>query len=406
MITPGTRGDVAPAAGLGARLRAAGHEVTVAANAPYAGVVAAAGCRWHELPGDLRPIVDLTPAEGRPPPAGIRAYLRHLAEYMDLAADGTLAAASAGADVVLVNSVAPFGCDLAEGLGVPSAGLFLQPVQPSSAYPPVVLGSSRGFGPLGNRLAGLAVRAAPAPSDRACARVRRDLGLPPESRRAAQRRRRRAGWPTFHGFSPAVVPRPRDWPPELSMAGYWWPAPSDGWQPPPALADFLAAGPPPVFVGFGSTGALDGDLVVAAVRRAGVRAVVQGGPTAPGDDLFAAGDVPHDWLFPRTAAVVHHGGAGTTAAGLRAGVPAVIVPRYTDQPFWARRVSALGAGPAPLRHRRLTADTLATAIRAAVTKPDYLRNARAISAHLEAEDGALPVLAWLDRLPAPSAAQS
>lgn len=399
MITPGTRGDVGPSAGLGARLQAAGHDVTVAADAPYADVVRAAGCRWRELPGDLRPLVDHTADEHRPSPRGMRAYWHRLAEYMDLAADGALAAAAAGTDVILVNSVAPFGCDIAEGIGVPSAGIFLQPMQPSSTYPPVLLGSSRGFGPLGNRLAGVAAQAAPAPFDPACAGIRRELGLPKETRRASQRRRRRGGWPIHHGISPVVVPRPLDWPPELSIAGYWWPVPTDGWQPPQALVDFLAAGPPPVFVGFGSIGALPGELAAAAIRKAGMRAVVQGSTAAPDDDVFAVGEMPHDWLFPQVAAVIHHAGAGTTAAGLRAGVPTVTVPRNTDQPFWARRVHDLGVGPAPIPHRRLNTETLATAIRAATTNPDYRQNARTISARLAAEDGALPVLAWLETLP-------
>jgi sterol 3beta-glucosyltransferase len=402
MITPGTRGDVVPAAGLGVRLQAAGCEVTIAANAPYSDIVTAAGCRWRELPGDLRPLVAPASDEHRPPPAGIRGYLRQLSDYMNLAAGGALAAAAAGTDVILVNSVAPFGCDIAEGLGVPSAGIFLQPMRPSVAYPPVLLGTSRDFGPVGNRLLGAAVQAAPAPYDSACARIRRELGLPKETRRAAQRRRRRDRWPIHHGISPTVVRRPRDWPPELSLTGYWWPAPSDDWQPTPALVDFLAAGPPPVFIGFGSTEAIADELIAAAVRKAGVRAVVQGA-TASESDVFAVGELPHDWLFPQMAAVVHHAGAGTTAAGLKAGVPTVTVPRYTDQPFWAKRVAALDAGPDPIPIRRLNSDTLATAIRAATTKAHYLQNARAIGARLTAEDGALPLLAWLERQPSTSA---
>lgn len=366
LITPGTRGDVAPAAGLGARLREAGHEITIACNPPYSSLVESSGCTWRELPGDLRPLLA---GETTGP------YLRQLRDYMDLAARGALDAALAGTDAILVNGVAPFGHDIADGLGVPSAGAFLQPMQPSADYPPVLLGLSRGFGPIGNRLAGLALRAAPAPYDRARARIRRELRVRDRTRRPR----------VFHGFSPAVVPRPRDWPPELSIAGYWWPAVPAGWQPPPALLDFLDAGPPPVYLGFGSNGGADSAMIAEAAREADVRVLLQ-------DDI---GDVPHEWLFPRMAAVVHHCGAGTTAAGLRAGVPTVAVPRYTDQPFWARRVKALGAGPDPVPHRRLTASTLATAIRAAVTDPRFRRNARAVGDRLAAEDGAAPLVDWL-----------
>src|SRR5439155_1365249 len=125
-------------------------------------------------------------------------------------------------------------------------------------------------------------------------------------------------WPICHGFSPAVVPRPADWPANVHVTGYWWPARSAGWQPPEPLVDFLRAGPPPVFVGFGSmtpTHERLQDVVAVAVKRAGVRAVVQSGwaELGPvGDNILLVGDLPHDWLFPRTAAVVHHAGAGTT----------------------------------------------------------------------------------------------
>ncbi|WP_189077375.1 glycosyltransferase [Mangrovihabitans endophyticus] len=395
MITPGTRGDVVPAAGLGARLRSHGHQVAVAANAPYADIVTAAGCEFRALPGDMRHLANPAPADVDAPARRMRDYLRELRDYMAQAATGTLAAARAGTDLILANSVAPFACDVAEGLGVPSAGMYLQPMEPSAAYPPMLLGLARSLGPWGNRLAGAAVRAGPAPYDPACARIRRDMGLPERTRRAAERCRVRTGWPVYHGISPTVLPRPRDWRAGLTAAGYWWPAPAPAWTPPTALVDFLSAGPPPVFIGFGSTGMRDGDLIVTAVRRARLRAVVQGELDGSYDDILSIGDVRHDWLFPRVSAVVHHAGAGTTAAGLRAGVPAATVPVYTDQPFWARRIHELGAGPAPIPARRLTADTLATAINDVVTVPAYRGRAQYLARRLGAEDGAAPLLTRL-----------
>ena len=205
-------------------------------------------------------------------------------------------------------------------------------------------------------------------------------------------------WPICHGFSPAVVPRPADWPPNVHVTGYWWPARTPGWRPPDLLVDFLGAGPPPVFVGFGSmTGSHErlNDVVAAAVERAGVRAVVQSGwaelETA-GDDILLVGDVPHDWLFPRTAAVVHHAGAGTTAAGLRAGVPAVPVPFLVDQPFWADRLHRLGVSPQPLPLHELTPDTLAEALRACLDPSMYRDRATELPHRIRGEDGAAAVL--------------
>jgi UDP:flavonoid glycosyltransferase YjiC (YdhE family) len=115
-------------------------------------------------------------------------------------------------------------------------------------------------------------------------------------------------------------------------------------------------------------------------------------------DAISVEDVPHEWLFPRMAAVVHHAGSGTTAAGLRAGVPTVCVPVFTDQPLWASRVAALGAGPGPIPFKQLTAGRLAAAIKAAVSTPSYAERARVLAASIAAEDGVAPVLDALRRV--------
>ena len=162
-----------------------------------------------------------------------------------------------------------------------------------------------------------------------------------------------------------------------------------------------------MFVGFGSMSPDDAARVAgvatAAARQAGVRLVLQAGRAglaADGPDgaLIVIGDVPHDWLFPRMAAVVHHAGAGTTGAGLRAGVPAVTVPMIGDQPFWAARIAALGAGPPPIRYRRLSVPVLTAAIQDAITQPSYRTRAQDLAAQLAREDADAPVLAALARL--------
>jgi sterol 3beta-glucosyltransferase len=288
-------------------------------------------------------------------------------------------------------------------------GLQLQPLAPTGEFPPSLV-AARSLGRLGNRAAGRAAAATLALGLAGSAReIRRELGLPPRSAREAllgQPDARR--WPVFLGFSPAVVPRPADWPDGYQVTGYWWPARAAGWKPPANLEKFLDSGPSPVFLGFGSltpedTGELT-ELAVAAGRQAGVRLVIQAGqagpPSAgrsPGDSIVI-GDVPHDWLFPRMTAVVHHAGGGTTAAGLRAGVPAVAVPHIGDQPFWAARLAALGAGPPPIPRRQLSVPVLAAAIRDAVAHPSYRTQAEAMSRRLASEDGAAPVISMLTRL--------
>lgn len=399
MVTPGTRGDVAPMAGLGSSLQSLGYEVAIAANPAYAALVVESGCEFKPLPGDLTELIT-QPAPGAKASSGsVLTFWRKLTDYMDNAATGTLAAAEAGADVILANSVAPYAYDIAEAMGIPALGAHLQPTEPSVAYPPVIMNSARSLGAWGNKVIGQRAAAGPAPYDAPSARLRKELGLGKQSRAAGERRRRKANATILHGISPSVLPRPADWHPGLVMAGYWWPAMKPDWQPPTDLLDFLADGTPPVFVGFGSSAHIDPAFILEATRRAGVRAVVQGVEGALGDDAIAVGSIPHEWLFPRVAAVVHHAGAGTTAAGFRAGVPAVGIPVYTDQPLWASRIASLGAGPRPIPYKMLTPERLGDAITEAVSTPSYAKRAAEVSAAIATEDGTGPVVEALRNLP-------
>jgi len=173
-------------------------------------------------------------------------------------------------------------------------------------------------------------------------------------------------------------------------------------MPPGDVISFLSSGPAPIVITFGSTPTAQAaaETAIVAARQAGLRVIVQAPAAveAAGDDsVLHAGPIPHDWLLPQAATVVHHAGAGTTAAGLRAGTPAVTVPAYTDQPFWGRRLVGLGAGPPPVPRSRMTAGRLTAAMTAAVNTPAYLRNARQIASQLAEEDGATGVLSELER---------
>jgi UDP:flavonoid glycosyltransferase YjiC (YdhE family) len=399
----GSRGDVAPFVGLGERLAGAGHEVTVAAHAEFAPLVGSAGLGFASLAGDARSIADF-PDGWRTSPRFLAEQARRMTRYLADAAVDLLAAAR-HADVLLVNLTAMFGYEIADGLGIPSIGVYSQPVEPTRAFPPVFFHSARSLGSLGNRVAGEVALASLTPYHRAAARVRTELGLPPRSYRARARRQREQRWPVLHGYSAHVLPRPADWRAGLEVVGYWPAHHSTGWTPPADLVDFLEAGPAPVFIGFGSMASgQDGwlsEVVGEAVRRAGVRAVVQAGWAGldgSGPDVLAIGDTPHAWLFPRMAAVVHHGGAGTTGAAFLAGTPSVAVPVYADQPLWGERIRALGAGPPPLPFTALTAETLAERIRDLQTGR-YRATATGLGARVRSEDGAARVIEALRALP-------
>jgi UDP:flavonoid glycosyltransferase YjiC (YdhE family) len=202
--------------------------------------------------------------------------------------------------------------------------------------------------------------------------------------------------PVLGGYSPLVVPKPSDWGEHIHVTGYWFLDPKSDWQPPASLVEFLESGQPPVYVGFGSmtnrSPRQTTQLVSDALERAGQRGVLVTGwggleKANLSANLYALGDVHHAWLFPRVSAVVHHGGSGTTGAGLRAGVPSVLVPHIGDQPFWAQRVAELGVGPQPIPRRRLTALRLAEAITSAVTDTNIQTRAKSLGEHIRVEDG-------------------
>ncbi|KAF7303776.1 Glycosyltransferase family 1 protein [Mycena indigotica] len=180
--------------------------------------------------------------------------------------------------------------------------------------------------------------------------------------------------PFTYCWSPALVPKPADWSSHIDICGFFFREPP-AYTPPPDLDAFLAAGPPPVYIGFGSI-VIDNpqrmnDILVQAVRAAGVRAIISRGWSKlegpPSEDVFYLGDCPHEWLFQRVSVVVHHGGAGTTACGLLNAKPTVIVPFFGDQPFWGNMVAAAHAGPVPIPHQALDVDILAKAITVCLT---------------------------------------
>jgi UDP-glucoronosyl and UDP-glucosyl transferase len=198
------------------------------------------------------------------------------------------------------------------------------------------------------------------------------LGLEPVSTLWAPGQLYRLRVPYTYMWSPGLVPKPKDWGPEIDIAGFVFLDLASSFKPPKDLVDFLEAGEPPVYIGFGSIVVDDPDrfteMIFEAVEKAGVRALVSkgwgglGGDNTP-DNIYMLENTPHDWLFPRCSAVIHHGGAGTTAAGLKFGKPTMIVPFFGDQPFWGSMVAAAGAGCSePVPYKDLNADRLAQGI--------------------------------------------
>ncbi len=201
--------------------------------------------------------------------------------------------------------------------------------------------------------------------------------------------------PTLYGFSPNVIPKPSDWGDHIEITGYYF-LKDSAWQAPIGLTDFLEAGSPPIYLGFGSMNTRNPeqttDIVLEALARTKQRGLIVTGwgglrKSDLPESVFKIEYAPHEWLLPRTAAIVHHGGAGTTGASLRAGVPTIVVPFFYDQPFWGHRVAELGVGPKPIPRKLLSVERLAAAITTAVTDKEMQKRARILGKRIQAEDG-------------------
>ena len=223
------------------------------------------------------------------------------------------------------------------------------------------------------------------------------LGLGVLSQAAAITALERLHIPYTYCWSPALIPKPKDWETHITISGFYFLSLASIYQPEPALAEFLASGPPPVYIGFGSIVVDDPNamtnMIFEAVKKTGQRALVSKGWGGLGGDelqkpdgVFMLGNCPHDWLFKHVSAVVHHGGAGTMAAGIALGRPTVIVPFFGDQPFWGAMIDRAGAGPKPIPFKELTADGLANAILKAL-EPETLERAKELGERIREEKG-------------------
>lgn len=401
IFAAGSRGDIQPCVALGRALRARGDDVRLVASARYSPM--AAGLELVPLTADPMEILESDAGQellagGRNPVkflGGFRRILGPMAERLLAECSD----ACKGADLILGPTLGFLPRHIGEHRGIPWALIHFQPSRATGAFPHPFVPQARLFGPWGNRASFHVVDQLAWQLSRPFINPWRDeaLGL----RRLPVWGGRTDGGPVLACFSPAVVPRPRDWADDVNLTGYWF-LDEPAWEPPQELAEFLEAGPPPVYVGFGSMVPKDAEMtrmvVRTALRLAGVRGIVQGDPDESDEHVFSVRDVPHAWLFPRTSAVVHHGGAGTTAAGLRAGAPTVVCPFFGDQPYWGERVAALGAGPAPLPFRAMTVPRLAGRIRRAVEDRGMADRAGDVGRRIRDEDGVGRALEIIDSL--------
>jgi UDP:flavonoid glycosyltransferase YjiC (YdhE family) len=411
IIALGSRGDVQPYVALGRGLKDAGHAVKVLASPDFQSLITGAGLGFVDSGGSLETVAqEMQSLLEHGNLIKIMSSMGKAAEQMALKAAVSGLEACREADLLVGGLGGLFmGVALSEKTGVPFVPAYLYPFTPTREFPGVLTPLPRSrltawANPASHRIAQQVMwQTTRAADDQARAQILH-IGRAPF--RGPFDALQRLGQPILYGYSPQVLPRPKDWGDSIHITGYWFLDPPEGWQPPADLADFLQAGPPPIYIGFGSMTSdrpeETADLVLQALSRTGQRGILYAGwgglkkESLP-ETVFMIGSTPHTWLFPRMAAVVHHGGAGTTAAGLWSGVPSIITPFMGDQQFWGERVHQLGVGPAPVPRRRLTADRLAGSIRRAMSDPGIRERAARLGERIRAEDGVARAVALLEQ---------
>ncbi|QHQ35945.1 glycosyltransferase [Algicella marina] len=399
----GTRGDVQPYVALGQRLGERGHHVTVATSPRFREFVESHGLAYAFINDDLLAILDTDGGKDLLEQPGLWGIIRNSIRMVRKVApiqralirESREAAEATDPDFILFSPKLAHAPLIAGQLDIPVALGALIPMHVPTGELRVLLAPGRMNRPWLNRasfaLIGFITRRVLSGYIKP---FRAELGLPPR-RFEPLESASGAPLPVLHAISPAVVRRPADWPETAHLTGYWF-LDEPAWQPPDALRTFLDAGPPPVYFGFGSMAGRSPEelaaTVLEALGRTGQRGVIATGwgglkPEALPDNVMLIREAPHAWLFPRMAATVHHGGAGTTAAALRAGRPTLIVPFFGDQPFWGAHIHRLGAAPSPIPRGRLTADRLEAALKEMAGNTAMQKKAAEIGAAIRAEDG-------------------
>lgn len=359
----GSRGDVQPLVALGGGLQRKGHHVRIVAGDEFATMVTNAQLEFTSLGLNIQAAM---------------AEHTNIFRFAHSITDKVLQACGTEQDAIVSTILGVSTCSLARTRGIPF--FYAVPIPslqtsdfPSPLFPPLPLG--RAYNRLTYRLTDNLTK-------RSYAYAR---ALFQEPR------------PTYlFGFSSHVIPRPADWGEFAHITGYWFLDRPTDWQPPRELLNFLEAGSPPVCIGFGSMLSRDSqqmtDLVLKALAQSQQRGLLVSGwggfsQSDLPPNVLMVDTAPFDWLFPRVATAVHHGGAGTTACAWRAGIPSVVIPFTLDQPFWGRQVKRSGTGPEPIPLKRLTAERLADAIRAAVTDKQMRTRAGELGEKIRNEDG-------------------
>ncbi len=396
MICIGSTGDVRPYIILGRELKACGHDVAICAFSPFEQTILNEGMRYKRLRGDVKDFM-ASLMDGSSGVMFLKNARGALVELIDTILED-FESACEDADAICATFLGEVIQSIAEVKRVPYIQTHYYPmdfnfVTPISSAPGQRAGKMwyKTSYQLAYILISLLEKYYLADWREAHGMPRRKMTYSPKYELNGHI------IPVLYAMSPLVMPRPQEWGENIHMTGFWLGKGDPHYTPSPELEAFLAKGDKPIYVGFGSMVNSEMsetlDIVLEALRQSDTRAVLStgwGGVEVPQrEDIFVADYVPHDWLFQQVAGVVHHGGAGTTAAGIQAGCPTLIIPFGGDQPFWGTRVEKLGIGPKSIPRDKLTVAKLTRAFNDLKETRRYAVAARELGERLQREDGAV-----------------
>ncbi|MCX5971726.1 MAG: glycosyltransferase [Coprothermobacterota bacterium] len=402
ILAAGTRGDTQPYLALGVALKKAGHTVRIATFENYEPFVKSYGLEFFPIKGDVSRVASSDNMRGTMkadnPLKILLSFNKLKSLVFNLQKD--FFNACMGSDAIVYHPGAPIGFFAAQDLKIPSILATPFPMTPTRDYPALIFYNAvrlgRTFNFLTHKIFEKVMWSTSSPAIKQF--WKKERGHAPEDFACPFSKQNAKNLPTIISCSNYVFPRPNDWSQYVNSTGYWFLDDEVDWRPSSDLLNFIQRGTPPVYVGFGSvvdstSADQTAKLVMNALRRAGQRGILATGWSGMSkmdnipEEIFILDSAPHSWLFPQMAAVVHHGGAGTTAAGLRAGVPSIIIPHSNDQFAWGRRVHELGVGSKPIPRKKLTAEKLSDAIKFVLTN-EVKAAANDLGGKIQSENGA------------------
>lgn len=396
VVTIGSRGDVQPFLALGKGLQDRGHRVRICAMNVFQDLIEKAGFEYAPMAGDAREVMRRLIGE-QVSSVEYFSSLKYLLNPVREEFLSNIKTACTGSDIILYSLLGSVAYHVGEKLNIPCFRVSFCPIDPTGEFP-AMTAPLLPFGSGYNRLTFWGGDILWSNATRSLLNDwRADMGLRKiKLFEFPYRKMNGETIPTLYPFSPILVPKPREWGENCYLTGFWIQENTENWTPDKELEHFLNNGPKPIYIGFGSTvgGNFDRILhvVLESIAKTGQRALLSSGwrnlkGIKLSDNVMQIGNVPHEWLFKRMAAVSHHGGAGTTAAGVRAGVPNIIVPFGGDQPFWGNRLFELGIGTKPIWCKNLTVENYSRAITEAIGNHSMREKAARIGEQLRDEKG-------------------